>query len=217
MSSRSFEEFLIEHGVLAFHEKPVTFKSGIQSRWYINCRRLSQTLPLLDEAAEYVVAFLKEQKLIANIDAVIGVPEGATELGNAVSRLLIREKLLSSDKLYFIRVRPKEHGDPANRFWVNGNVPSKVIVLEDVTTTGGSAVYFAQSLREANTQVQAVVGLVNRLHSVNGKTVLELFADVGIPYHSLTTAEKLLTPFLNTFPEEARKEVESVIRAEYVR
>ena len=215
--TKGFEDFLIEHGVLAFHDQPITFKSGIASRWYINCRRLSQNLSLLDQTAGYVVSFLKNRHLVENIDAVLGVPEGATELGNAVSRLLIKEGLTPSDKLYFIRVKPKEHGDPANRFWVNGNIPARVIVLEDVTTTGGSAIGFVRALREAGTQVVAVVGLVNRLHVVNGKTVLESFAEAGIPYHSLTTAEKLLPPFLATFPDTARKEVESIINAEYVK
>lgn len=212
-----FEDFLIEHGVLAFHDQPVTFKSGIQSRWYINCRRLSQTLGLVEESAQHVVSFLKEQKLLENVDAVIGVPEGATELGNATSRLLIKEGLVSSDKLYFIRVKPKEHGDPANRFWVNGNIPSRIVVLEDVTTTGDSAIEFVKKLREAGTQVSAAVGLVNRLHRVNGKTVIESFAEAAIPYYSLTTAEKLLPPFLATFPESERKEVEAIINAEYVK
>jgi orotate phosphoribosyltransferase len=212
-----FERFLIESGVLAFHDQPVTFKSGIQSRWYINCRVLSQRLPLLEKAAEHVVTFLKQTDLLQGADAVIGVPEGATELANAVSRLLIRGGGLGGDKLYAIRVKPKEHGDPANRFWINGNIPSKVIVLEDVTTTGGSAIAFVEKLREAGTQVIAVVGLVNRLHRVNGKTVTETFAEAAIPYHSLTNAELLLPPFLQTFPEEARPEVESIINAEYVK
>jgi orotate phosphoribosyltransferase len=212
----NFEEFLIAHGVLAFHDEPVTFKSGIKSRWYINCRRLSQTLETLEDSAAYVSQFLKDNNLLTNIDAVIGVPEGITELGTTVSKKLIKDKVFA-DKLYLPRVKIKEHGDPANRFWTNGNVPARVIVLEDVTTTGGSAITFVQSLRESNVEVVAVVGLVNRLHRVNGKTVIEAFAEAAIPYYSLTTAEKLLPPFLLTFPESERATVKSIIDAEYVK
>lgn len=212
----SFEDFLVRTGVLGFHEDPVTFKSGIQSRWYINCRVLSQTLPTLEEAADYVVDFLKNNNLLDDIDAVLGVPEGATELGNAVSRKLIAQKKLRSDELFLFRVKPKSHGDPANRFWINGNVPSKVIVLEDVTTTGGSAIEFVGKLREANVSVKSVVGLVNRLHRVNGKTVVESFADAAIPYRSLTTAKELLPPFLESFPENERARIKEIIDAEYV-
>lgn len=215
-TAQTFEDFLIAHNVLAFHDEPVTFKSGIKSRWYINCRRLSQTLATLEQSATRVAQFLKDNDLLKGIDAVIGVPEGITELGNAVSRQLIREWTFV-DKLYLPRVKIKEHGDPANRFWTNGNVPARVIVLEDVTTTGGSAIAFVQSLRQSNTEVVAVVGLVNRLHRVNGKTVVEAFAEAAIPYYSLTTAEKLLPPFLATFPEGERATVKSIIDAEYVK
>lgn len=216
MTETSFEEFLIQHGVVGFHDEPVTFKSGIQSRWYVNCRRLSQRLPVLEESADYVIKFLRNENLMDNVDVVLGVPEGATELGNAVSRALIRESALNSDKLFLFRVKPKEHGDPANRFWINGNVPGRVIVFEDVTTTGGSAIEFVKKLREAGTEVAATVGLVNRLHRFEGKTVVESFAEAAIPYHSLTTAEKLLPAFLMTFPDNEREEIKKIIDAEYI-
>jgi orotate phosphoribosyltransferase len=213
----TFEQFLIANNVLGFHDEPVTFKSGIQSRWYVNCRKLAQRLPVIEESARYVADFIEQKELLTGVDAVLGVPEGVSELANAVSRELIGRKKLTSDKVYITRVKPKTHGDPANRFWVNGNVPSTVVILEDVTTTGGSAIEFIQRLRESGVTVKAVVALVNRQQRHNGKTVIESFTEIGMPYFSLTTAEQVLPPFLATFPESERATLQKVIDEEYVR
>jgi orotate phosphoribosyltransferase len=181
----------------------------------LNCRRLSQSASVLSDSAQYVVDFLKRQKLLATkIDAIIGVPEGATALGNEISRMLIARKQLTSDRLYFVRVKPKSHGDPANRFWTNGNVPKRVILLEDVTTTGGSAVDLIKNLRESGVKVVAIIGLLNYEYRVNSKTVLENFAEVGVPYYSLTTARKLLPLFIKTFSKKKGAEVLGIIQAE---
>jgi orotate phosphoribosyltransferase len=214
--NKSFESFLIANSVLGFHPELVTFKSGIKSRWYVNCRKLAQRLSVLEESAVYITQFISDQIKVDGIDAVIGVPEGVSELANAVSRKMIVAGQAPSDKLYTPRVKPKEHGDPANKFWVNGNIPSKVIVLEDVTTTGGSAISFIEKLKESNVTVVAVVALVNRLHRHNGKTVVESFAEIGVPYFSLTTAEKILPDFIATFPEGERAQLQQIIDAEYV-
>jgi orotate phosphoribosyltransferase len=191
---QNFEQFLIEQGVVGYKDEPVTFKSGKQSHCYINCRVLSQSLSTLETTSLFVVDFLKTNNLVpSDLDAVLGVPEGATELGNAVSRKLIQEKLLP-DRIFLQRVKSKEHGDIANKCWINGNVPRKVIVLEDVTTTGGSAIEYIQKLRDSGVEVVSVVGLVDRLQlSENGNSVLQNFADIKVEYKSLTNITRILS------------------------
>lgn len=191
---QNFEQFLVEQGVTGYKDEPVTFKSGKQSHYYVNCRVLSQSLSTLETISSFVAEFLKINNLISSdLDAVLGVPEGATELGNAVSRKLIQDKMLT-DRLFLQRVKPKEHGDVANKYWINGNVPKKVIVLEDVTTTGSSAIKYIQKLREGGVEVMCVVGLVDRLQlSGNGNSVLQNFADIKVEYKSLTNIARILS------------------------
>lgn len=215
IQEKTFEQFLVDRRVVGYHDSPVTFKSGIRSHWYVNCRVLAQRLSYMEDAAEYVVDFLKAKKLLKGVDAVIGIPEGATELGNAVSRQCIKEGLFHNDALYLLRVKQKTHGDPANREWTNGNVPKKVILLEDVTSTGGSALEIVERLRENGVAVVAVVGLVNRLHALNGVTVLDAFKKKKCSYYSLTTAKELLVPFLNQFSGKKRKMIEEKIMSDY--
>ena len=61
-----------------------------------------------------------------------------------------------------VRKEPKGHGTGA---WIEGPLPlegSKVTVLEDVITTGGSAIKAAKKLRDAGYVVDRVVAIVDR-------------------------------------------------------
>lgn len=212
----NFEDFLITHNVVGYKEIPITTKSGKHTSWYVNCRILSQKLSVLNDAAQYVVHIIGNLKIdVYTVDAVLGVPEGATELGNAVSRKLIEEGALR-DNLFLYRVKPKEHGDVANKFWINGNVPKKVIVLEDVTTTGGSAVGFVEKLRESGVEVLCVIGLVNRLQLAGDLSVVENFQKHNIKYYSLIDANTLLPKVLASISDgKLREEIKSKIIQEY--
>ena len=80
----------------------------------------------------------------------------------------------------------KTHGDPVNRFWVNGNMPKKVILLEDVTTTAGSVLKLAKKLKdEMNIEIVGIISLFNRLElDFEGRSVIGKMKDLGIKFHS---------------------------------
>jgi len=61
-----------------------------------------------------------------------------------------------------VRKKPKGHGTSA---WIEGPLPlegSEVVILEDVITTGGSAIQAAQRIRDAGYVVKDVVSIVDR-------------------------------------------------------
>ena len=217
MSENSnFENFLIENKVVGYKTEPITLKSGKLSNWYANCRILSQKLNLLETSAKFVLEFLENNYLLLdNLDAVLGVPEGANELGQALQRELIRQNKIQ-DKIYSFRIKPKDHGDIANKYWINGNVPSKVLVLEDVTTTGGSAITFVKKLQEMGIEVVGVISLINRLQLDNGLMVEVNFQKANIFYLAMTDAQKLLNHLLkNTESENEFELIRNTMNAEY--
>ena len=62
-----------------------------------------------------------------------------------------------------VRKEPKGHGTQA---WIEGLLPpkdTKITVLEDVVTTGGSSIKAVEKLRDAGYVVDRVVTLVDRL------------------------------------------------------
>jgi len=116
--------------------------------------------------------------------AVAGLTLGADPLvsGVAVVSNLQSRKL---DAL-IVRKEPKGHGTQA---WIEGPLlpkGSKVVVLEDVITTGGSALKAVDKLRDAGYIVETVITIVDRQEAgVN-------MVDSGIDLISLFQLEELI-------------------------
>ncbi|MBB6647127.1 orotate phosphoribosyltransferase [Halobellus ruber] len=85
-----------------------------------------------------------------------------------------------------VRKEAKEYGT-GNR--IEGRLPAdeSVVVLEDVATTGRSALDAVEALREAGATVDRVLVVVDR-----GEGATELLADAGVELDALVTAEDLL-------------------------
>lgn len=201
----AFNHFLIDNHVVGFFEKPVTLKSGRQSNWYVNWRTISNDVFMLDRLADFLIAFAEEKGFAP--DAFYGVPEGATKLGLLATykRAKAQEGFRpGSHRLPMGRGRPKEHGAPQDRYFV-GEPKGSIVVVEDVTTTGGSLLTVLSQLREIDVRVIAAVGLTNRMERRDdGKSVEEAVAATGVPYAALSEATDFLPAAYRAFrPGEA--------------
>lgn len=198
---QGFVEFLLDNKAVGFFEKPVTLKSGRQSSWYVNWRRISNDVFLLDRLSDFLIAFVEERGFL--FDAFYGVPEGATKLAILATFKRARGQRgfgPGSHSLPMGRGKPKEHGAVQDRFFV-GEPRGNVVVVEDVTTTGESLLTALAQLREAKVGIAAAVGLTNRMERRDdGSSVAEAVVARGAPYFSLSEA----TDFL---PEAFRREV----------
>ena len=63
----------------------------------------------------------------------------------------------------------------------------RVVIVEDVTTTGGSALKAVEAVREAGGQIALVFTMVDR-----DEGATETFAEAGIPFRSLYKAGEFL-------------------------
>src|SRR3989338_706808 len=188
----AFNKFLIDNNVVGFFETPIILKSGRQSYWYANCRTLSNTFENLDKLADYVISFAKQEDL--EFDYVYGVPEGASKLAVVVNYKLGLSN--PAQKIIIGRGKPKEHGVAKDKYFI-GNVKEgdKVLVLEDVTTTGGSLLSAVKQLREAKVNIVGAVGLVNRMEKdEHGRAVEDVMHQNQVPYYAIGNALRLL-PF----------------------
>ena len=90
----------------------------------------------------------------------------------------------------FVRKKPKEHGA---RLAVEGLAKGetlqgkRVVVVEDVTTTGGSALKAVEAVREAGGEVALVLTMVDREEGA-----AQTFAEAKLPFRSLYTASEFL-------------------------
>ena len=132
-----------------------TLASGRTSPHYVNCKPVS----LSGEGLELLGALLLEH-VEAEAVAVAGLTLGADPLVSAVAmRASLDGRNLDA---LIVRKEAKGHGTGA---WLEGPLPapgSQICVLEDVVTSGGSALKAVEQLRQAGYRVDRVVAIVDR-------------------------------------------------------
>ncbi len=81
-----------------------------------------------------------------------------------------------------MRQKPKDHG---TKKLVEGEpiAGKRVVILEDVTTTGGSAMKAVDAVREAGAEVALVLSIVDREEGA-----AEFYRQAGLPFDSLFKA-----------------------------
>ena len=191
-----FAKFACRHAI-GVSEEPFTLKSGRKSYWYVNWRKATDRYWLLVELAKHVVSYCKQVYRADMPLCFYGVPEGATKLALITQLLWVECVNPESQRMAMGRGKPKEHGDPRDRFFI-GAPTGNVIILEDVTTTGDSlfgACESVEALKEGDpsTNIVGLLGLTDRKNvRDDGLTVEQCAEKLGYRYLSLSNAHNLL-------------------------
>ena len=161
----------------AYRKGEFKLSSGKTSEHYVNCKPVTLTGRGLTLVS---LLMLKEVKT----KVVGGLTLGADPLVSGVSLVSALDGRLIDALI--IRKEPKGHGTGA---WIEGPLPSegtKITVLEDVVTTGGSAIKAAEKLREAGYVVDSVVSIVDRQEGGN-----DAMMELGLKLYSLFKLSEL--------------------------
>ncbi|TFG25025.1 MAG: hypothetical protein EU532_12060 [Promethearchaeota archaeon] len=191
--TNEFNQFIIQNKVVGFFEEPLKLKSGRLSYWYVNWRNLSQDVYLMDKLTDYLLSFVNYLNL--DLTCFYGVPEGASKLGIITQLKWAKFHNDYGPYKYILpmgRGKPKEHGDPNDKFFI-GKPKGKVVILEDTTTTGGSLIDCIKNLEKFNVKVIAAIVLTDRNEYRDDKrTVNDVIADYGIEYYAMSNAAEIL-------------------------
>jgi len=192
-NQEEFNRFIVENNIYGFFEDPITLKSGRKSHFYANWRDIVEDVWHTERLAEFVISYVESIGL--TVDTFYGVPEGATKLG-LITQFKWAQRFekygRGSHALAMGRAKPKEHGAPKDRYFV-GVPRGKCVVIEDVTTTGGSLLRTLEGLTEASVQVTGVLSLTNRMEKRDdGLSVAEAVAMKGFPFYSMSSSLDLL-------------------------
>ncbi len=165
--------------VLAYREGTFTLTSGRQSDYYINCKPVT-----LHPQGAYLIGQRLLALLPASTEAVAGMTLGADPILSAVSLASLSPPPQGPANLpaLIVRKQPKGHG---TQMWIEGvtlSTGARVWILEDVVTTGGSALLAAARVQETGYQVEGILTLVDRLEG--GAAACE---QAGWPLRSLLT------------------------------
>ena len=139
----------------AYVEGDFVLSSGAKSTYYINCKQVT-----LRADGALALGRLLFQLLPKDTAAVAGLTLGADPMVSAVSVVSAWE----NDPLpaLIIRKEPKGHGTKAYIEGPSLTENSKVVVLEDVVTTGSSALTAVERLQDAGYVVTQILALVDR-------------------------------------------------------
>ena len=143
----------------AYKQGHFTLSSGKETEHYINCKPVT-----LSCEGNALLSHLMIQEIEDDAVAVGGLTLGADPLVCGVAQRAYYSGHRHVDAL-IVRKNPKGHG---TKEVIEGNKPPKgsiVTVLEDVTTTGSSAIRAVNTLRDAGYTVNRVVTIVDRMEN----------------------------------------------------
>jgi orotate phosphoribosyltransferase len=156
--------------------KPFTFTSGIASPVYIDCRKIISYPRIREMITSFSVSVLLNEVGFEQFDAVAG---GETA-GIPFAAWIASEMGLP---MQYVRKKPKGFGRDAQ---IEGIVTEnqRVLLVEDLTTDGGSKINFCNALRKAGARADHTI--VVFYYDIFEQTRDKLTAD-GITLHALAT------------------------------
>jgi orotate phosphoribosyltransferase len=164
----------------SFRRGRVKLASGKESEYYLDMKP-----SMFDPEAVGLLARLVMRKLKdTDVDMVGGLEMGAVPL---VATVVMHSRDAGRPLPgFFVRKTVKDHG--TQKLVEGGDVAGKnVVVLEDVTTTGESAMTAVRAAQKAGATVTLVLSIVDRQEGAT-----EFFKAQGIPFGHLFTAEEFL-------------------------
>ena len=159
-------------------EQPFTWASGIQSPIYCD-NRLTLSAPAVRDRVERALADTV-RRYHPDCEMLMGTSTAG------IAHAAITATLLDLPMGY-VRGEAKSHGR-ANRIEGRLEPGAKVVVIEDLISTGGSAVEVVEALREAGAKVLGIVSIF----TYGMRRGLERLAAAGVVNHSLSNLDALV-------------------------
>lgn len=142
------KKLLKETGAVRFGE--FTLSSGKKSNFYVDCRKVT----LHPQGAKLIGKIILEKIKGLKVDAIGGLTLGADPITSAVVTL-------SDIPGFIVRKKAKEHGTQQK---IEGLIEKgwSVVIVEDVATTGASALQAVEAAEAVGAKVVKVISVVDR-------------------------------------------------------
>lgn len=159
----------------------VVLASGKESDHYFDMKPTMFDPEGADLLAELIHARIAE----TDADIVGGLEMGAVPLITPIS--IASRRAGRPLPGFFVRKTVKDHGTKKLVEGLSDVAGKRVVIVEDVTTTGGSAMKAVEALKEAGATIALVISILDREEGAAA-----LYASAGIPFASLFTASEFL-------------------------
>lgn len=167
---KEFATFLHQNGIIKFGE--FTLASGKQSSYYVDLRLVPSYPIEFRKMVKFLENEIEQDIGLDNFDSIVSVPTGGLVIASALAIETVKP-------LIYVRSKPKDYGTSKS---VEGKIHDgmKVVMIDDVATTGGSVVNAIKSLKEVNISVKDAYVIVNRMEGAD-----EAFLELGVRIHSI--------------------------------
>ena len=170
---------LLDIGAIGFSPAaPITFKSGIQSPVYVDNRQLIYKPAAWRVIIEGFKSLIESRNL--QFDLIAGVAVGGVPHSSALAYIMKMPAV-------FIRKESKGHGT-GKRIEGGPVAGCRVLLVEDLVTTGGSSLSAVDALRESGADVSDALAII----SYGFGEARVAFERANITLHTLTDFETLL-------------------------
>ena len=173
---KEFVTFLHQKEIIKFGD--FTLASGKSSSYYVDLRLVPSYPREFRMMTKYLENQITEDIGLDNFESIVSVPTGGLVIASALAIETVKP-------LIYVRSKPKDYGTSKS---VEGKIHDgmKVVMIDDVATTGGSVVNAIKSLTEVNVTVKDAYVIVDRMEGAD-----EALAEYGVKMHAMLNILKI--------------------------
>ena len=160
---KEFAIFLHQNDIIKFGD--FTLASGKKSSYYIDLRLVASFPHIFRKMIKNLQKLVSEKTGLDNFDSLVSVPTGGLVIGSALAIETVKP-------LIYVRDKPKDYGTTKS---IEGKIFSsmKVVLIDDVITTGNSVINGIKQLKDAGLSISDVYVIINRLEGASNALKLE--------------------------------------------
>ena len=168
---KEFAIFLYKNNIIRFGN--FTLASGKNSSYYVDLRLIPSYPHQFRKMIKNLQNLIVEKTGLDDFDCLASVPTGGLVVTSALAIEIVKP-------LIYVRSKPKEHGTTKS---IEGKISAgmKVMMVDDVMTTGTSVLNGINQLKEAELLVSDLYVIINRLEGGD-----KALSDIGVQTHQLT-------------------------------
>jgi len=168
---KEFAIFLYKNNIIRFGN--FTLASGKNSSYYVDLRLIPSYPHQFRKMIKNLQNLIVEKTGLNDFDCLASVPTGGLVVTSALAIEIVKP-------LIYVRSKPKEHGTAKS---IEGKISAgmKVVMVDDVVTTGTSVLNGINQLKEAGLLVSDLYVIINRLEGAD-----KALSDIGVQTHQLT-------------------------------
>jgi len=169
---KEFTTFLHQNGIIKFGD--FTLASGKKSSYYVDLRLVPSYPHKFREMVKYLENEIAQNIGLEKFDSIVSVPTGGLVVAASLATEILKP-------LIYVRKQAKEHGTGKAVEGVTCQ-DMKLLMIEDVVTSGGSVINAVKSIKEEKMTVTDAYAIVDRMEGAT-----EALQAEGVKLHSLLT------------------------------